>query len=134
MITGTNNDTQVFEITTHARSFTVYLRIGGGGGGACSLLVYFTYRVFTDVCHSIHNRPHGYLFTAHPCYSVVCTYPTAMLSCFIYMHFSAKLIPNNRSSVSPSGVGVSVENPGCVPEVRSCSIKGDFVFYGTMHN
>ena len=24
--------------------------------------------VFTDVCHSVHNRSHGYSFTAHPCY------------------------------------------------------------------
>ena len=25
--------------------------------------------VFTDVCHSVHNRPHDYSVTAHPCYS-----------------------------------------------------------------
>ena len=37
--------------------------------------------VFTGVCHSVHNRPHGYSITAHPGYSVVGTHPTGMLSC-----------------------------------------------------
>ena len=37
--------------------------------------------VFTGVCHSVHNRPHVYSVTAHPCYSVVGTHPTGMLSC-----------------------------------------------------
>ena len=27
--------------------------------------------VFTGVCHSVHNRPHAYSVTAHPC-SVTC--------------------------------------------------------------
>ena len=36
---------------------------------------------FTGVCHSVHNRPHGYLVTAYPCYSAAGTHPTRMLSC-----------------------------------------------------
>ena len=27
--------------------------------------------VFTGICHSVHNRPHGNSVTAHPCYSTV---------------------------------------------------------------
>ena len=34
--------------------------------------------------HSVHNRPHGYLVTAHPCYGAVCTHATGMLSCSTY--------------------------------------------------
>ena len=34
-----------------------------------------------SVSHSVHNRPHGYSFTAHPCYGAVDTHPTGMLSC-----------------------------------------------------
>ena len=41
------------------------------------------------VSHSVHNRPHGYSFTAHPCYGAVGTHPTGMLSCLamIYAYF-----------------------------------------------
>ena len=35
------------------------------------------------VCHSVHNRPHGYSITAYPCYGTVGTHPTGMLSCLI---------------------------------------------------
>ena len=38
--------------------------------------------VFTGVCYSDHNRPHGYSVTALPSYSAVGTHPTGMLSCF----------------------------------------------------
>ena len=44
--------------------------------------------VFTGVRHSVHNRPHAYSVTAHPCwlfvhcYGAVGTHPTGMLSCF----------------------------------------------------
>ena len=37
--------------------------------------------VLTSVCHSVHNRLHGYSVTAHPCYSMVGTHP--MLSCIL---------------------------------------------------
>ena len=37
--------------------------------------------VFTRVCQSVHNRPHGYWFTTHPCYGAVSMHPTGMLSC-----------------------------------------------------
>ena len=38
--------------------------------------------VFTGVCRSGHNPPHGYWFTAHPCYGMVGMHPTGMLSCY----------------------------------------------------
>ena len=39
--------------------------------------------VFTGVCHSVHNRPHGYSVTVHPIYSAVGARPTGMLSCYL---------------------------------------------------
>ena len=33
-----------------------------------------------SVSHSVHNRPHGYSVTAHPCYGAVSTHPT---ECFL---------------------------------------------------
>ena len=36
--------------------------------------------VFSQV--SVYNRPHGYWFTARPCYSAVGTHPTGMRSCY----------------------------------------------------
>ena len=33
------------------------------------------------ISHSVHNRPHGHSVTAHPCYGMVGTDPTGMLSC-----------------------------------------------------
>ena len=46
--------------------------------------------VFTGVCHSFHNRPHGYSVTAHPCYSAVGTHSNGMLSCWSYLGTQAK--------------------------------------------
>ena len=43
--------------------------------------------VFARVCDSVHNRPHGYSVTAHPCYGVVGTHPTRMRSCYTYCYF-----------------------------------------------
>ena len=39
--------------------------------------------MFSQACisHSVHNRPHGYSVTAHPCYGAVVTHPSGMLSC-----------------------------------------------------
>ena len=43
--------------------------------------------VFLSTCHSVHNRPHAYLVTAHPCwllghcYITVGSHATGMLSC-----------------------------------------------------
>ena len=37
--------------------------------------------VFRGVCNSVHNQPHIYSVTAHPCYSPVCTHHTGMPSC-----------------------------------------------------
>ena len=36
--------------------------------------------VFTGLCHSVHNQPHGYSVTAHPCNGAVDTHPTG---CFL---------------------------------------------------
>ena len=47
--------------------------------------------VFTGVCHSVHNRPHGYSVTAHPCHGTVGTHPTGMLSCLIGLCFLLRL-------------------------------------------
>ena len=35
--------------------------------------------MFSEACnsHSVHNRPHGYWFTAHSCYGAVGTHPTS---------------------------------------------------------
>ena len=30
---------------------------------------------------AVHNRPHGYSVTAHPCYGALGTHPTGMISC-----------------------------------------------------
>ena len=37
----------------------------------------------TGVCHSVHNQPHGYWFTAHPCYGAV---GSILLQCFLVWH------------------------------------------------
>ena len=34
-----------------------------------------------SVSHSVHNWPHAYSVTAHPCHGAVGTHPTGMLSC-----------------------------------------------------
>ena len=49
--------------------------------------------VFTGVCHSVHHRPLGYWFNAHPCYGVVGMHPIGMLSCYseISTHISRVL-------------------------------------------
>ena len=36
--------------------------------------------VFTGVCHSVHNLPHGYSVTAYPCYGAAGMHHTGMLS------------------------------------------------------
>ena len=51
-----------------------------------SLLTAREGNVFTSICHSVHNWPHGYSATAHPCYSAVGTHPTGVLSCFSVFH------------------------------------------------
>ena len=41
--------------------------------------------IFSEACvsHCVHNRPHGYLFIAHPCYGAVGTHPTGMF--YVYL-------------------------------------------------
>ena len=39
--------------------------------------------IFTGVCHSVHNLPHGYSVTAHPCYGAAGMHHTGMLSCLV---------------------------------------------------
>ena len=52
----------------------------------CAVLLFYRPQgkvIFSQVSvsHSVHNQPHGYSVTAHPCYDVVDTRPTGMLSC-----------------------------------------------------
>ena len=35
--------------------------------------------------HSVHNWPHGYSVTVHPCYVAFGTHPTGMLSCSLIL-------------------------------------------------
>ena len=49
--------------------------------------------VFTRVCHSVHNRSHGYSVTAHPCYSVVGMHSTGMLSCVFIINRILFFVP-----------------------------------------
>ena len=45
--------------------------------------------VFTRVCHSVHNRPHGYSATAHPCWLLDhCSSLLAIQSLFIRVGYS----------------------------------------------
>ena len=44
-----------------------------------------------SVRHSVHNQPHGYLVTAHPCYGAVGTHPTGLFSC------STEILPTSFS-------------------------------------
>ena len=47
-----------------------------------SLLTAREGNVFTSICHSVHNWPHGYLVTAHSYYSTVGTHLTGVHSVF----------------------------------------------------
>ena len=53
--------------------------------------------VFIGVCHSVHNRPHGYSVTANPCYNAVGTHPTGMISC-------SKIFP--REKLKPASLRI----------------------------
>ena len=53
---------------------------------------------------SVHNRPHGYSVLAHPCYTVVGTHPTGMLSCLtcfsgIYLIMICLNVKNHKPKV-----------------------------------
>ena len=60
--------------------------------------------VFIGVCHSVHNLPHGYSVTAHPCYSAVGTYRTGMLSC-------SKIVP--RENLKPASLRIGKRRRSC---------------------
>ena len=42
--------------------------------------------------HSVHNRPHGYSITAHPCYGTVGTHPPGMLTCSSCFQFGTEAL------------------------------------------
>ena len=42
------------------------------------------------MCHSVHNTPHGYSVTAHPCYGVVGAHSTGMLFLFVHRSFHSR--------------------------------------------
>ena len=56
-------------------------------------------RVFKGICHSVQNRPRGYSVTARPCYGVVGTHPTGMLSCLQLFSFHKISIINQKLAV-----------------------------------
>ena len=58
-----------------------------------------------SVSHSVHNRPHGYSVTGHPCYSAVGMHPTGMLSCCHPQTKFAKVILSKTCQSFCSGVG-----------------------------
>ena len=39
--------------------------------------------IFTGIWHSVHNQPHCYSVTAHPCHSAAGKHPTGMLPCLV---------------------------------------------------
>ena len=81
--------TIISQITEMAVADPGFPRRGGAGGKLTPEVGVTTYYyrpqwkvMFSQafVSHSIHNRPHGYLVTAHPCYGAVSTHPT---ECFL---------------------------------------------------
>ena len=69
---------------------------------------------FTDrkgkVMFSVHNRPHGYSFTARPCYVVGGTHPTGMLSCCMVLlrfHSYNLVWPSHSSLENLDGKGLT---------------------------
>ena len=57
--------------------------------------------VFTGMCHSVHNRPHGYSVTAHPRYGAILPigkHPTGMLSC-LHVIFSIDPISTGPNKI-----------------------------------
>ena len=59
--------------------------------------------VFTGVCYSVHNRPHGYSFTAHPCYGTTNMHPSGMLSCYCLQQSWGKVIFSQASVILSTG-------------------------------
>ena len=79
--------------------------------------------VFTDVCQSVHNRPHGYSVTAHHCYSAVGTHPTGMLSrfCTAYVGKNEKFLVKEGTSsgvwtCNPQASVTSCVTLSCLPD------------------
>ena len=60
--------------------------------------------VFTDICHSVHNRTHGYWFTTHPCYGAVSTHPTGMLSCWSLLCLHPSMLFFRRANAGQGGL------------------------------
>ena len=50
--------------------------------------------MFSQACvsHSVHNPPHGYSVTAHPCYGAVGTHPTGIFSCASLVHLVQEMM------------------------------------------
>ena len=58
-----------------------------------------------SVDNSVRNQPHGYLVTAHPCYSMVGIHPTGMLSCFKMRCIHEKpLVPDKKTDTINSQI------------------------------
>ena len=54
--------------------------------------------VFTRVCDSVHDRPHGYSVTV--CYGAVGTHPTGILSCFVEWLWCCGINKTTKKTVS----------------------------------
>ena len=66
-----------------------------------------------SISHSVHNGPHGYFVTAHPCYGVVGMHPTGMLSCSKCFQKSIALsngknTPSTESALKPQNPRTTV--------------------------
>ena len=62
-----------------------------------------------SVSYSVHNRPHGYAVTSHPCYGAVGMHPTAFLCLFLLSLNNCAILEQNGSfmRIRPLG-GISV--------------------------
>ena len=65
-----------------------------------------------SVSHSVHNRPHGYSVTAHPCYGAVDMHPTGMLIAFLFQ-FVHDRIHLNRKRNSKCVHQKRIQNQAC---------------------
>ena len=82
------------------------------------------------MCHSVHNQPHGYWFTAHPCYGAV---GSILLQCFLVLHivwrklhgFEEKWTEGGRMSFATVNLSfeqkLSVRNCYQSPQPPGCS-------------
>ena len=69
--------------------------------------------VFTGVCQSIHNWPHGYSVTAHPCYGTVGMHTIGMLSNWEFFPHKVKKIILREVRFNPCEDRLNIQNFWC---------------------